>query len=62
MTLIFVFVVRLVGVNGESMLPTLQDGDYLALQSNVIMGDLHYGDIVVARNCPSATASRSSSV
>lgn len=48
-TLIFVFVVRLVGVNGESMLPTLQDGDYLALQSNVIMGDLHYGDIVVAR-------------
>lgn len=48
-TLIFVFFVRLVGVNGESMLPTLQDGDYLALQSNVIMGDLEYGDIIVAR-------------
>lgn len=48
-TLIFVFFVRLVGVNGASMLPTLQDGDYLALQSNVIMGDLKYGDIIVAR-------------
>ncbi len=48
-TLIFVFCVRLVGVSGGSMLPTLKDGDYLALQSNVIMGDLEYGDIVVAR-------------
>lgn len=48
-TLIFVFFVRLVGVNGGSMLPTLQDSDYLALQSNVIMGDLEYGDIIVAR-------------
>ncbi len=48
-TLIFVFCVRLVGVTGESMLPTLEDGDYLALQSNVIMGDLECGDIIVAR-------------
>lgn len=48
-TLVFVFFVRLVGVNGGSMLPTLQDSDYLALQSNVIMGDLKYGDIIVAR-------------
>ncbi len=48
-TLVFVFFVRLVGVNGDSMLPTLQNGDYLALQSNVIMGDLKYGDIIVAR-------------
>lgn len=48
-TLIFVFFVRLVGVNGGSMLPTLQDSDYLALQSNVIMGELEYGDIIVAR-------------
>lgn len=48
-TLIFVFFVRLVGVNGDSMLPTLHDGDYLALQSNVLMGDLEYGDIIVAR-------------
>lgn len=48
-TLIFVFCVRLVGVNGGSMLPTLVNGDYLALQSNLIMGDLEYGDIIVAR-------------
>ena len=48
-TLLFVFCVRLVGVNGDSMLPTLHDGDYLALQSNVLMGDLEYGDIIVAR-------------
>lgn len=48
-TLIFVFCVRLVGVNGGSMLPTLVSGDYLALQSNIIMGDLEYGDIIVAR-------------
>ncbi len=48
-TLIFVFFVRLVSVNGDSMLPTLRDGDFLALQSNVIMGDLKYGDIIVAR-------------
>lgn len=49
-TLIFVFCVRLVGVNGASMNPTLLNGDYLALQSNVIMGDLEYGDIIVARD------------
>lgn len=49
-TLLFVFCVRLVGVNGGSMNPTLIDGDYLALQSNVIMGDLKYGDIIVARD------------
>ena len=48
-TLVFVFCVRLVGVTGQSMMPTLEDGDYLALQSNVIMGDLEYGDIIVAR-------------
>ena len=39
----------LVGVNGDSMFPTLHHGDYLALQSNVLMGDLEYGDIIVAR-------------
>ncbi len=48
-TLVFVFCVRLVGVSGDSMFPTLHDGDYLALQSNVIMGDLEFGDIIVAR-------------
>ena len=48
-TLVFVFCIRLVGVSGDSMLPTLQNKDYLALQSNVIMGDLEYGDVIVAR-------------
>ncbi|MBP3413372.1 MAG: signal peptidase I [Oscillospiraceae bacterium] len=48
-TLVFVFCVRLVGVSGRSMYPTLEDHDYLALQSNVIMGELEYGDIIVAR-------------
>lgn len=48
-SLIFVFVVRVVGVTGNSMLPTLHDGDFLALESNVIMGELERGDIIVAR-------------
>ncbi len=48
-TLFFVLCIRLVGVNGQSMLPTLFDNDYLALQSNVIMGKLEYGDVIVAR-------------
>lgn len=48
-TLFFVFVVRLVGVSGPSMMQTLQDGDYVALLSNVLMGDLEQGDIIVAR-------------
>ena len=30
-TIVFVFFVRLVGVDGPSMMPTLQDGDYVAL-------------------------------
>lgn len=48
-TLIFVFFVRLVSVDGSSMYPTLKDGDFLALESNVIMGELEQGDIIVAR-------------
>ncbi len=48
-TIIFVFLFRIVGVSGDSMLPTLVDQDYLILQSNTIMGDLKYGDVVVAR-------------
>jgi len=48
-TLVFVFVVRLVGVDGESMLPTLKDKDFLLLQSNFLYGedDIENGDIVV---------------
>lgn len=46
--LVFVFFVRLVRVDGTSMLPTLQHQDYLVLQSNMTMGDLEYGDVIVA--------------
>lgn len=48
-TLFFVFIIRLVGVSGPSMTPTLQNGDYVALLSNFLMGDLKQGDIIVAR-------------
>ncbi len=48
-TIIFVFVVRLVGVDGDSMLPTLHDRDYLLLESNFLYGPdrVENGDIVV---------------
>jgi len=48
-TLLFVFVVRLVGVDGESMLPTLHNRDFLLLESNFLYGvdDIKCGDIVV---------------
>lgn len=48
-TLLFVFAVRLVGVEGESMLPTLHNRDYLLLESNFFYGpdDIEAGDIVV---------------
>ncbi len=48
-TIVFVFFFRIVGVSGDSMLPTLVNRDYLILQSNPIMGNLEYGDVVVAR-------------
>lgn len=47
-TILFVFAFRLVGVNGDSMFPTLHNNDYLILQSSFICGDYEYGDIVVA--------------
>lgn len=43
--LVFVFCVRIIGVDGHSMVPTLQDGDQL-LVSN-IMYTPQKGDIVV---------------
>lgn len=48
-TLLFVFVVRLVGVDGSSMFPTLHDGDFLLLESNFLYDtdDIQNGDIVV---------------
>ena len=48
-TLIFVFLVRLVGVKGDSMMPTLWNQDFVLLESNFLYhgDDLKYGDIVV---------------
>lgn len=46
-TIVFVFVVRLVGVSGSSMFPTLVDHDYMLLQSNFLSADYEKGDIVV---------------
>lgn len=45
LVLLFSFVVRMVGVNGDSMVPTLTDGDRLIL--SCIGNDYRYGDIVV---------------
>jgi len=43
--LIFTFVGRIIGVDGGSMLPTLEDGDKIIITS--LYGKLEYGDIVV---------------
>ena len=45
-TVMFVFAIRLVGVVGDSMYPTLQDGDKLTLLSNFVY-EPEVGDIVV---------------
>lgn len=46
--LIFVFLIRVVGISGPSMTPTLLDGEYVLLSSNVICGEYRQGDLVVA--------------
>jgi signal peptidase I len=47
--LLFTFAVRLIGVDGHSMVPTLQNGDRLAVTVGVLAGDYRAGDIVVLR-------------
>lgn len=47
--LVFTFVIRLIGVDGHSMVPTLQDGDRLLLLNSWLCPDYQYGDIVVLR-------------
>jgi signal peptidase I len=47
-TILFVFVIRLVGVVGQSMQPTLYEGDRLTLLSNFLY-EPKVGDIVVLK-------------
>ncbi|MBQ7778519.1 MAG: signal peptidase I [Oscillibacter sp.] len=47
--LVFTFVVRLIGVDGHSMVPTLQHGDRLLVLNSLWYDDYQYGDIVVLR-------------
>ncbi|EJW91779.1 signal peptidase I, partial [gut metagenome] len=47
--LIFTFGVRLIGVDGHSMLPTLQHGDRLLVLNSMLDHNYNYGDIVVLR-------------
>lgn len=45
--LVFLLLFRVIVVSGESMYPTLWDGDYLLLLSNTFYHDPQQGDIVV---------------
>ncbi|MCI9553971.1 MAG: signal peptidase I [Oscillibacter sp.] len=47
--LLFTFGVRLIGVDGRSMVPTLQDGDRLLVLNSMFCGGYAPGDIVVLR-------------
>lgn len=46
---LFTFVVRLIGVDGVSMEPTLWHGDRLLVLNSLLYDDYQYGDIVVLR-------------
>ena len=46
---IFTFVIRLIGVDGHSMVPTLQNGDRLLVLNSMLYDVYNYGDIVVLR-------------
>lgn len=47
--LVFTFVVRLIGVDGSSMEPTLKHGDRLLVLNSLLYDDYQYGDVVVLR-------------
>ena len=42
--LLFTFVIRLIGVDGHSMVPTLQDGDRLLVLNAMLDNDYEYGE------------------
>ncbi len=46
---VFTFGIRLIGVDGHSMLHTLQDGDRLLVLNSMLCGRYEPGDIVVLR-------------
>ena len=46
---LFTFVARLIGVDGHSMVPTLQDRDRLVVLNSMLYHDYRPGDIVVLR-------------
>ena len=46
---IFTFVIRMMGVDGHSMLNTLQHGDRLLVVNPMLYHDYKYGDIVILR-------------
>ena len=46
---IFTFVIRMMGVDGHSMLNTLQHGDRLLVVNTMLYHDYKYGDIVILR-------------
>ena len=46
---IFTFVIRMMGVDGHSMLNTLQHGDRLLMVNSMLYHDYKYGDIVILR-------------
>ena len=47
--LVFTFLVRMMGVDGGSMIPTLQHGDRLLVVNSLLCGDYEAGDIVISR-------------
>ncbi len=46
---LFTFVIRLIGVDGHSMVPTLQHGDRLLVLNSMLYDDYRQGDVVVLR-------------
>ena len=46
---LFTFGARLIGVDGHSMLPTLQNGDRMLVLNSMLYHDYKYSDVVVLR-------------